>query len=62
LNFMREPGHPFAERDIRLVQRRIAGCASAIARSMIAGGPPAGSGLEPGSVWLDETGTISGRL
>lgn len=32
LNFMREAGHPFTERDIRLVQRRIGGCASAIAR------------------------------
>ena len=58
LNFMRENGHPFAERDIRLVQRRIGRCASAIAQSMVTGGPPAGSGREPGSVWLDETGAI----
>jgi DNA-binding CsgD family transcriptional regulator len=58
LNFMREAGHPFAERDIRLVQRRVACCASAIADSMITGGPPAGSGPEPGSVWLDETDAI----
>ena len=58
LNFMREDRRPFAERDIRLVQRGIGGWASAVAQSMVTGGPPAGSGLEPGSVWLDEAGAI----
>jgi hypothetical protein len=50
LNLMREAGHPFGERDIRLVQSRIGRGASAIARSMVAGAAPAGTSLEPGSV------------
>jgi DNA-binding CsgD family transcriptional regulator len=58
LNFMREPGHPFGERDIRLVQCLIGHGATAIARSMVMGGPPAVGGPEPGSVWLDEAGAI----
>jgi DNA-binding CsgD family transcriptional regulator len=71
LNFQREAARPFTDRDIRLVERGIERNAAAIARSMIAGGPsagggqaapaeglPAGSGLEPGTVWLDEDGAI----
>ena len=58
LNFMREAGHPFGERDIRLVRRGIGRGAAAIAQSMVAGGPPAVGGPEPGSVWLDEAGAI----
>ena len=58
LNFLREPGHPFAERDVRRVRREIAHGAAAIARSMVAGGAPAGNGLEPGSVWLDDAGGV----
>ena len=58
LNFMREAGRPFTERDLQRVQSGIGHGASAIARSMVAGAAPAGAGLEPGSVWLDEAGAI----
>ena len=58
LNFMREAGHPFTERDLRLVRRQIGRGASAIARSMVAGAEPAQNDLEPGAVWLDEAGAI----
>jgi DNA-binding CsgD family transcriptional regulator len=56
LSFLREPGHPFTERDIRRVQSEISCGAASIARSMVAGGTPAG--LEPGSVWLDDAGAV----
>jgi DNA-binding CsgD family transcriptional regulator len=56
LNFLREPGHPFTERDVRRVQDEMADGAAAIARSMVAGGTP--GGLEPGSVWLDDAGAV----
>ena len=58
LNFQREPGHPFTERDVRRVQSETARGAAAIARSMVTGGTPAGNGLEPGSVWLDDAGAV----
>ena len=58
LNFMREAGRPFTERDLQRVQSGIGHGASAIARSRVAGAAPAGAGLEPGSVWLDEAGAI----
>jgi DNA-binding CsgD family transcriptional regulator len=58
LNLMRESGRPFAERDIRRVEGRIERCAAAVARSMVAGATPAGTGPEPGSVWMDEAGAI----
>ena len=58
LNFMREAGYPFGERDVRLVQRGIGRGAAAIARAMVMGGPPVAGSPEPGSVWLDETGAI----
>ena len=56
LNFLREAGHPFTERDIRRVQGEMTRRAAAIARSMVAGDTP--GGLEPGSVWLDDTGAV----
>jgi len=55
-NFMREAGRPFTERDVRRVRGEIRRGAAAIARAMVAGGVP--DGLEPGSVWLDDDGTI----
>lgn len=58
LNFQREARRPFTDRDIRLVECGIEQNAAAIARSMVAGGPPAEGGLEPGTVWLDEDGAI----
>jgi hypothetical protein len=56
LNFQREAGHPFTERDVRRVRSETARAAAAIARSMVAGGTP--GGLEPGSVWLDDAGSV----
>jgi DNA-binding CsgD family transcriptional regulator len=58
LNFMRDTGHPFTDRDVRLVRARIAPGAAAIARSMVATGTPEGIALEPGSIWLDENGSV----
>jgi DNA-binding CsgD family transcriptional regulator len=58
LNFMRDAGHPFTDRDMRVVQARIGPGAAAIARSMVAAGTAEGSGLEPGSVWLDGDGSV----
>jgi DNA-binding CsgD family transcriptional regulator len=58
LNFMRDAGHPFTDRDLHRVQGRIERDAAAIARSMVAAGTPEGHGLEPGSVWLDENGSV----
>lgn len=57
-NFQREPGRPFTDRDIRLVERGIERSASAIARAMIAGRVPAAGGPEAGAVWLDADGGI----
>jgi DNA-binding CsgD family transcriptional regulator len=57
-NFQREPGRPFTDRDIRLVERGIGRSASAIARAMIAGRVPAAGGPEAGAVWLDADGGI----
>ncbi len=56
LNFLREAGHPFTERDVLRVRSEITREAAAIARSMVAGGTP--GGLEPGSVWLDDAGAV----
>ena len=56
LNFLREPGRPFTERDASRVQSEIARGAAAIARSMVAGSTP--GGLEAGSVWLDDAGAV----
>jgi DNA-binding CsgD family transcriptional regulator len=58
LNFQREPGRPFTDRDIRVVRGGLARDAAAIARSMLARRVPAGDGLEPGAVWLDADGAI----
>jgi DNA-binding NarL/FixJ family response regulator len=56
LNFMREAGKPFTERDVARVRGEIGSRATAIARAMVAGGVP--DGLEPGSVWLDDAGAV----
>ncbi len=58
LNFMRETGRPFGERDLQLVRSEVRRGAAAIARAMVAGGAPAGNEMEPGSVWLDEAGAV----
>jgi hypothetical protein len=58
LNFMRDPGHPFTDRDMHVVQARIGPGAAAIARSMVSAGMAETNGLEPGSVWLDENGSV----
>jgi DNA-binding CsgD family transcriptional regulator len=58
LNFMRDAGHPFTDRDLRVVQAGIGRGAAAIARSMVAAGTAEGDGLEPGSVWLDGNGSV----
>jgi len=58
LNFMRDAGHPFTDRDMRVVQAGIARGAAAIARSMVTAGTAEGDGLEPGSVWLDGNGSV----
>jgi len=58
LNFMRDVGHPFTDRDMRVVQARSGRGAAAIARSMVAAGTAEGNGLEPGSVWLDGNGSV----
>jgi DNA-binding CsgD family transcriptional regulator len=56
LYFQREARHPFTERDVQRVQSEMTRGAAAIARSMVAGGTP--GGLEPGSVWLDDAGSV----
>jgi DNA-binding CsgD family transcriptional regulator len=58
LNFMREARQPFTERDMRRVENGIERGAAVIARSMVAGAAGEASGLEPGSVWLDEAGAV----
>jgi len=58
LNFMRDAGHPFTDRDMRVVQAGIGRGAAAIARAMVAAGTAEGNGLEPGSVWLDGNGSV----
>jgi DNA-binding NarL/FixJ family response regulator len=58
LNLMRDAGHPFKDRDVQVVQARIERGADAIARSMVAAGTADASSLEPGSVWLDEDGSL----
>ena len=58
LNFMRDPGRPFTDRDLRLVKVGIGPGAAAIARSMVAAGTAEGNALEPGSIWLDENGSV----
>jgi DNA-binding CsgD family transcriptional regulator len=58
LNFMRDAGHPFTDRDVRLVRDGIGPGAAAIARSMVAAGTADGNALEPGSIWLDENGSV----
>lgn len=57
-NFQREPGRPFTDRDIRLVENGLRGNAAAIARSMVASMLPAPEALEAGAVWLDDDGGI----
>jgi DNA-binding CsgD family transcriptional regulator len=56
LNFLREAGQPFTERDASRVRGEVTRGAAAIARSMVAGATP--GGLEPGSVWLDDAGAV----
>lgn len=58
LNFLREPGRPFTERDVRRVESSVERGAAAIARAMVVGGASAAHNLEPGSVWLDEAGAV----
>jgi DNA-binding CsgD family transcriptional regulator len=57
-NFQREPGRPFTDRDIRVVENGLGRNAAAIARSMVASAVPAPEGLEAGAVWLDDDGGI----
>jgi DNA-binding CsgD family transcriptional regulator len=57
-NFQREPGRPFMDCDIRLVESGLERYAVAIARSMVDSRVPAGGGLEAGVVWLDAGGDI----
>ncbi len=58
LNFQRESGRPFTDRDVRAVRSGLEGDAAAIARSMVDRAVPAADGLEPGAVWLDADGGI----
>jgi DNA-binding CsgD family transcriptional regulator len=58
LNLMRDAGHPFTDRDLRVVQARSERSADAIARSMVAAGTADVNGLEPGSVWLGQDGSL----
>lgn len=58
LNLLRGAGSPFLERDLRHVEDGIERNASAIARSMMTGAPPADCSLDAGSLWLDGQGAI----
>jgi DNA-binding CsgD family transcriptional regulator len=58
LNFQREPGRPFTDRDIRLVENGLERNAAAIAQSMVAAAVPEPERLEAGAVWLDDDGGI----
>ena len=56
LNFMRDAGHPFTDRDMRVVQAGIGRGAAAIARAMVAAGTAEGNGWNRArSGW---TGTV----
>lgn len=58
MNLLRDSGSRFSEQNVRRVEAGIQSNASAIARSMVAGAPAAGSGLDAGSLWLDEAGCV----